>query len=306
VGARSRYESIAKIVFAFTRQRTWAQAKLARRVDVQPRQLRKILLELQDAGMPLERERDRPHVYWSVPKGWLPGGVSLSGEEVAMALGLMIRLPPSGDRERLLNALAPFAKRPPADAVEHHGQQGPAADELWRLVPQAIADEQVLRMRYRSARGEAKARSVSPQRIDAEARHLIAWCHEAKALRRFHFKRVERIEVDGCDDGYVRVERRVLDGFMEQSVDGFHDASAARELAFHVTAEIAGWVAGDLPYGLHHEPADDGGLRVHGYVAGLAQVARYVVGLGAEAEAETPELRDAVAELARGALENAE
>jgi hypothetical protein len=46
-----------------------------------------------------------------------------------------------------------------------------------------------------------------------------------------------------------------------------------------------------------------GGLRISVTTAGVLLLARYVVGLGAAARAETPELALLVTELARGALE---
>jgi hypothetical protein len=45
-----------------------------------------------------------------------------------------------------------------------------------------------------------------------------------------------------------------------------------------------------------------GGLRFSTTTAGVLRLARHVVGLGAAAHAETPELALLVAELARGAL----
>jgi hypothetical protein len=45
-----------------------------------------------------------------------------------------------------------------------------------------------------------------------------------------------------------------------------------------------------------------GGIRLRGTVASPKQVARFVVSLGAAAQAETPELLDAVRVLAEGAL----
>jgi len=303
VGARSRYETVAKVVIAFTRKRTWTQADLAREVALQPRQLRKVLMELSEAGVPLEREEEHPQVYWSVPKGWLPGGVSLDGELVTRALGLVIRLPPGSDRDHLLEALAPFGQAPGPGVVEHHGRQGDVVDQLWRLAIEGIEHNRALRVRYRSTKRGSSARSISPQRIDQSSNHLLAFCHKAQALRRFHFDRVEQVAFDACEQ-YVHIDKRRVDAFLTESVDGFHDPAGARELAFYVRPSAAPWVAEDLPDGLEHERTDDGGLYVHGYVAGLGQVARYVVGLGAEAEAETPELRDAVEALARGALES--
>ncbi len=83
MGRRTSSETIAKIIMALLERRTWTQAALARRVDVKPRTIRTQLLDLLQAGVPLEREEDHPHVYWSVPRGWFPGGHVLDDEQIA-------------------------------------------------------------------------------------------------------------------------------------------------------------------------------------------------------------------------------
>src|SRR3954452_13081596 len=67
VGQRSAGESVAAIIQAFVKQRTWKQADLGRHLELGVPALRKRLVELQAAGMPLRDERETPHVYWSVP-----------------------------------------------------------------------------------------------------------------------------------------------------------------------------------------------------------------------------------------------
>ena len=62
MGQRSAAETVAWILVAFIGQRTWRQADLAERVGVRVPSLRKRLYELQEAGMPLEREEERPQV----------------------------------------------------------------------------------------------------------------------------------------------------------------------------------------------------------------------------------------------------
>jgi transcription initiation factor TFIIIB Brf1 subunit/transcription initiation factor TFIIB len=76
LGRQSSGATIAAIYQAFLGgRRTWAQAELARHAGVGVPALRKRLQELQDQGTPLESEADGNHIYWSVPRGWFPGGV---------------------------------------------------------------------------------------------------------------------------------------------------------------------------------------------------------------------------------------
>ena len=68
VGQRSQSETLAAILKAFLDQRTWKQADLARHVGVLPATIKKHLEELRASGVPLESEKDHPHVFWSVPR----------------------------------------------------------------------------------------------------------------------------------------------------------------------------------------------------------------------------------------------
>jgi predicted DNA-binding transcriptional regulator YafY len=93
VGQRSNTETIIAILKAFLDQRTWKQADLARHVGVAPATIHKRLVELSESGVPLESEKDHPHVFWSVPKSWYPGGVLLTGEQMAQVLRQLSHLP---------------------------------------------------------------------------------------------------------------------------------------------------------------------------------------------------------------------
>ena len=99
MGRRSATETLGAIYQAFLRQRTWVQAELAADVGVAVPALRRHLDELCRRGMPLDREEDHPHVYWSVPKDWFPGGVAFEAGEAARLLVQLARLPRSAERD---------------------------------------------------------------------------------------------------------------------------------------------------------------------------------------------------------------
>ncbi|MFO0726429.1 MAG: hypothetical protein U1E65_21765 [Myxococcota bacterium] len=102
--SRSSSTSAVRIFQAFLRQRTWPQAALAREVGIGAAQLKRLLEGLeQDGVLPLEREVDHPHVYWSLPKGWFPGGVFYQGSEVESLLRLLARSPKSKERDKLIS-----------------------------------------------------------------------------------------------------------------------------------------------------------------------------------------------------------
>jgi DNA-binding HxlR family transcriptional regulator len=71
MGTRSASKSVVDILRAFQECRTWRQVDLARHIGVEVRAVRRRLLELEDVGLlALSMDREHPHVYWSVRKGW--------------------------------------------------------------------------------------------------------------------------------------------------------------------------------------------------------------------------------------------
>src|ERR1700722_8897668 len=102
VGQRSTTDTVIGIYQAFHTRRTWKQADLARSLNVGTEAVRRVLLELQEKGMPLESEVDRPHVYWSVRKNWFPGSLLFKQEEVPELLRQLRRVPGGQGRSRLL------------------------------------------------------------------------------------------------------------------------------------------------------------------------------------------------------------
>lgn len=82
MGQRGTTETVIGIYQAFLARRTWKQAELARELGVSTEAVRRVLLELLEKGMPLERQEDPPQVFWSVPKSWFPGSVLFKQDEV--------------------------------------------------------------------------------------------------------------------------------------------------------------------------------------------------------------------------------
>jgi hypothetical protein len=89
------------------------------------------------------------------------------------------------------------------------------------------------------------------------------------------------------------------------SLDGYKGAGPAVACCFFVREPESSWVANNVLDGMHVETLH-GGIRVTAETSALLPLARFVVKLGGAARPETPALAEAVAELARGALEQAE
>jgi predicted DNA-binding transcriptional regulator YafY len=306
---RSSTETIVFLLQAFVRQRTWKQADLSKSLGVGVRALRKRLDELSLAGVPLEREEDSPDVFWSVPRGWFPGGAFVPTEDVQLILRQLCRLPRSSTRDGLLRRLVRSMTGRGDDAPVGAGEpsivpSAAAADEDHHLalVEDAVLAQRAVRIRYVSAhRGDLEWRHVSPLRVfPGPPGRLVAVCHRADALRWF---RVDGI-VGGSQDFDAAFRTRPaaeIDAFVKASVGGFHDEGAAVPCSFVVREPEARWVARNLIAGMKAEPVA-GGVRVSAETTAVLRVARFVVGLGAAATIETPELRVHVEELAQGAL----
>jgi predicted DNA-binding transcriptional regulator YafY len=300
MGTRSATESLATIVTSFLTRRTWQQAELARHVDIGVPALRKHLLSLQAAGIPLTDEREPPHVYWSVPKTWFPGGVLIPSTEVETLLRHLARLPRSKDRDRLLRLVVEATQREPPSVVPRDSSDG--EERHLAVIENAAAQRKPLRFRYYSAsRGSDGLREASVHRVFVgPPARFIATCHRSGALKWF---RVDNVTDSGVEENgtFRKVEAGELDDVLVGSLEGFMGEGPREAHSFFVREPDARSVVKNLLAGMQVEDAR-GGVRIRIETTALLRLARYVVGLGAAATAETESLRVAVRELASGAL----
>lgn len=303
MGRRTGTESALALVVAFLKKDSWKQSELARHLEIGVPALRKRLFELQSAGMPLESESEPPHVYWSVPKKWLPGGVQLDPDEVRELLRLLARLPRSTARERVANrvlkAVPRMTRRPPAVVTAELDVD----EERWlSMVEDAASRGEVLRCRYLSAsRGIVEWRALSPHRVSiGPPARFVATCHRDGRLKWFRVDRVLSARLEGTADAR-RADDEALASLLATSIGGFHGDLAPQELSFFVREPESRWVQSNLPAPLTHESAPDG-IRVTARTTAVVQVARFVVGLGGAATAESEELRAVVRDLLHEAL----
>ncbi|MBX3204092.1 MAG: WYL domain-containing protein [Labilithrix sp.] len=313
MGQRSSTETLFGIVAAFLERRTWTQAELARKLETRVETVRRQLGELQAAGLKLHREEDHPHVYWSVPKNWIPGALAFSAEEAGEVLRLVSRAPRGALRERVVKtALARLANLGDSnaafdpDAVRAAGIT--ADEERWlAVVEDAAAGKVTLEMRYYSAsRRHESRRHASVQRVEVGGRpQFVAICHRAGELRRFRVSNVFDARLAPAEP-FRPATAAALATFDRESFGGYHDVGPAVRCAFVVRDPEAAWVAKNLPdERIEHEPAEGGGVRFSIETPGVAALARFVVGLGEVGRAETPELAAEVRAIARAALANA-
>ncbi len=304
MGQRSNTETIVALLKAFLDQRTWKQADLARHVGVQPATVHKRLEELRACGVPLESEREHPHVFWSVPRSWYPGGVLFTGEQVTQMFRQLSRLPKSKARNALIETVLRYLPtRQPAIAIVP--AETTAREEQHLPVIEDAANQKVaLQFRYFTAnRGSEGRRHASVHRVVlGPPARFVATCHRTGGLKWFRVENVSDAKLDAREP-FRDADAKTVDAHLRASLDGFHEGRPPEAHVFFVSDPDARWVARNLLEEMRAEEVP-GGIRVTLETSALTRLARFVVGLGAAARPLTPALRAEVSALAKGALES--
>lgn len=304
MGKRSGTETVLEILDAFASRRRWRQAELARHVGVEPAALRRHMTEL--AGkFPLTSVKDHPDVFWEMAAGWHPGGIMLRREDGAALVRILARSPRCPERDLLLKRLLDRQPNVPSPSRVDAAVLSPEESEMLTLVEEAASKQVPLLMRYYSQHaGDTTQRHASVARVlPGPPSRFLAVCHRSGELRYFRVSNIARASLDRGEP-FREADRREVERRLAESVDGWFEPAHA-DVMFTVRAPEARWVARNLPRGMISVPAEDGAIRVTASGAGLAQAARFVVGLGEAAVPETPALAAAVSALAKGALANA-
>ena len=302
MGQRSSTETVVAILKAFLDQRTWKQADLARHVGVQPAAVHKRLEELRASGIPFTSERDHPHVYWSVPKSWYPGGVLFTGEQITQLFRQLSHVPNSKARNQLIESLLKFL--PTRSAVTNVVPAETTIREERHLptIEDSTNEKVALQFRYLTVgKGKEGVRHASVHRIllGPPAR-FVATCHRSGDIKWFRVENVSDAKLDKREP-FRDADPKKVDALLSESLDGFHEGGAPATQAFFVSDPDARWVARNLMAGMTPEEVP-GGIRVTIETSAPKQLARFVVGLGAIAKPLTPTLEAEVAALAKGAL----
>ena len=304
MGQRTQTETLAKLLVAFLEQRVWKQKDLERRCGVGTRAIRTRILDLQAAGVPIEREEDHPHVYYSVRDGWFPergtGVEKLDHVQVARMLG---RLPRAAARDRILSRLvatafgAPTTPNPAPADVE---------DRVLEVLEDGARRSIPVRMGYYTAsRAEPGLRTVSVLRLMyGTPTRLVAFCHRSSKTKVFRADRITGPELDSSAT-FMNVPGRDVDALIAGSLDGFVGPGETTQCRFFVREKESHWVLRSLPAGavatVIHEPE---GAHVTLRTTALEVLARHLTGLGGiVSDIEPRALRERVRRIAREALE---
>lgn len=297
LGRRSSTETAIAVVAAFLVRRTWEQAELAREVGVEVRALRRIADELVRGGVELERSSENGRlVYWSVPKNWVPRGAVLSGAQAAACVRLLSRLPKTETRDEVIRSLV----GPGALAFARTDRDD--GEAVLAVLEDAQRTRVVARLWYEStSKNRVEPRLVSIHHLAHGARaRFAATCHRRDRLLWFRVDRVHRAELCATEP-FRPAALDAVRAFVEGSADGFTRGDPVL-CRLWVRAAEASWVKGSLPVVGARFRESVGGVEIEVETGGVEVLARFVVGLGEAARAETPELVAHVRELALGAL----
>lgn len=299
MGRRSGTDTALQLLTAFMRQQTWSQSELAKEVDVSTKMIRKHLLALSEYGMPLERDEDHPHVYWSVPKGWVPSGLMLTQAQCNELVRHLARLNTEEEREHAFGILLGRELVLPEQTVSRDAN---VDLEVLGRIEEAALQKKALELNYQSASADAPSnRVVSVQQVHyAPHYRFVAYCHRDERLKWYRVDAVHGAIFSA--EKFSDVDDAEVDAYCAQSIDGFHADTEPVFCSFFARHPDAGWVARNLPDGDFKTTPSPTGIRFETTTSGLEQLARFVAGLGRRARAETPELRQRVLEIARGTI----
>ncbi len=303
MGQRSNSETTVAILKAFLDRRTWKQADLARLVGVQTATIRKQLEELRATGIPLTDEKEHPHVYWSLPKSWYPGGVLFSGPQVTELFRQLSRLPKSKARDQLIDTVLQFLPSREAGAEIVPAETTPREEQHLPVIEDSARQKSPLQFRYfTTGRGSEGMRHASVHRVVlGPPARFVATCHRSGDLKWFRVENVSDARLDG-EQPFRGADSKRVDAHLRASLDGFHEGGAPVKHVFFVSDPDARWVARNLMEEMAAEEVP-GGIRVTLETSALKRLARFVVGLGVAAKPLSSELEGQVAALAKGALE---
>jgi predicted DNA-binding transcriptional regulator YafY len=183
-------------------------AELARRLEVDPRSVRRYVTMLQDMGIPIEGARGPGGGYRLRPGYKLPPLMLTGDEAVAVCLGLRalprlgLLLPPetaTGAAAKIERVLPdPLRRRVRAlqSGVALDAPPPAAPAGLVALLGEAAAQGRPVWLRYRSPAGAETERLVDPYGVVAWSRswYVAGYCHLRRGLRSFRLDRVAAAE----------------------------------------------------------------------------------------------------------------
>jgi predicted DNA-binding transcriptional regulator YafY len=296
--------------------RSLSGAALARRLEVEPRSVRRYILMLQDMGMPIEATRGPGGGYRLRPGSRLPPLLFTEAEATAIVLGLLgsawlevgqpavaiegalakvLRVLPVRARERL-NAVASHLVLSPHEQVAR-----PDAALLIDL-SDAIQQRRRLALSYRSQHDEVTHRTVEPYGLAGwwGRWYLVGYCCLRQAHRVFRLDRMGQVRV--LAETFARAEEFDCQAFVLEHLGGVSDRWQI-EVEFHAALDT---VRRTIPASYGTLTATPTGVLFQSQYGDIGSTARYLMGLNLPfVVRQPPELREALLRLAERMVRSA-
>src|SRR6266571_2728142 len=279
--------------------------KLAERLEVDIRSVRRYITMLQDLGIPIETERGRYGTYRLRPGFKLPPLMFTEDEALALTLGLLtarrlgltVAAPAVEGTLAKVERVLPTTLRERVQAVQetlvidvHTSFAAPTSEVLGTLCMAAQQSRQV-KLHYRSWRSEETERVINPYGLVYLGGRWFAvgYCHLRAGLRTFRLDRVLQAEMRS--DRFVRPPGFDSLEYVTRSLASVPGTWFV-EVLLETTLEDARSV---VPRALAILEQVNGGVMLRCYFENLRWMARHLVGLGCSFVVyQPPELREAL------------
>ena len=294
--------------------------KLAERLEVDVRSVRRYILMLQELGIPIEGERGRYGNYrlrrgFKMPPlmfteeealaltlGLLAAkrvGISMTTPAVEGALAKIDRVLPEAVRERVQALLETLILNIPSSDF---ARPAPGSAVVLTL-SMATQQEKRVWMRYRASQSNETERAVDPYGLIFQAGlwYTVGYCHLRQDLRTFRLDRV--LQVEPREESFIRPgDFNALD-YLRRSIASMPDTWKV-EVLLETSPEEAERLIPPTTAMLEEVP---GGVLMKTYTQTLEWMAHFLVSLRLPLIVrEPPELRDALRAVAAEIMQQAE
>lgn len=284
--------------------------ELARRLEVEPRTVRRYITMLQEMGMPVEGARGPGGGYRLRPGFKLPPLLFTEEEATAIVLGLLgtpwleIELPSVAVEGALakVHRVLPIKSRERLQAISsnmilspHRLDTRPDASLLVR-VSEAVQERRRIAIEYSSHHNEVTQRQIEPYGVVGWKGHwyVVGYCCLRQAPRLFRLDRVRNMHY--LSETFTRNDDFDCQGYVVKQL-GTIPAKWIIEVEFQAELHI---VQHKIPSSYGKLTPTEHGVLFQSHHIHLPEMARYLVGLGLPFVVhQPPELRAALLELAQ-------
>lgn len=279
--------------------------ELARRLEVDPRTLRRYISTLEDIGIPITTERGRYGGYMLVSGFKLPPLMFTENEAVAVSLGLQAArslglaeaAPAVASAQAKLERVMPAGLKQRVRAISetttldlHAGIAAGSSAALTALAT-AAQERQRVQLHYQAPKSAASRREIDPYGLVYwQSRwYVVGYCHLRQELRSFRLDRVTEVRLSAAR--FTRPQGFDAASYLKTSI-----ATIPRTLTVEVLLKAdLSTVLALLPESAGvFEPAA-GGVLLRTYTDSIEWIARRLAALPCPFEIRTPDtLRTAV------------